>query len=450
MNTFNSVHSTLPNCQFVRASDTVEWRRFRARAKSIQCPFETVVLDDWDGNCGASQTVFAVFFDRETKIAWANRPGMQANSAAAIVVRDERNAPLESMSQFSDVLHWPCNEDQLRLGLERFARSQRVGCEKRVSADTDLLRKNLIGRSESFNRLLQQLQKIAGFDVTVLVQGETGTGKELVSRALHYLSQRRDGPFVAVNCGSIPEALFENELFGHKKGAYTDAQNEQVGLVAEAEGGTLFLDEIDTLSLKSQAALLRFLETRKFAPLGSRSAKCLDVRIVAATNQDLAAQAKLGRFRSDVLFRLDMLALRIPPLRDRGEDSIVLAEHFISLYADKYSLTPAPLSDAALAWIANYPWPGNVRELQNRVHKAILLDETVAFDGLERRGSDPEERFSVAKAKAVAEFEKRYIDRLLLRTNGSVSRAATIAGKDRSAFGKLLKKHTIDWRNYRD
>jgi DNA-binding NtrC family response regulator len=446
----NLMRSTFPRCQFVRALDTVEWRRFRDRVEAIQCPFEIVKLEDWSGNCESTKTISAVFFDRETQAAWASRPSCPVDSAVAIVLHDHQGPPIEVISQFRGVLYWPCDEEELRLGLARIAKLRPSEDEATSSADLELLRSNLIGRSEPFEKVLQQVQQIAGYDVTVLVEGETGTGKELVARALHYLSHRCDGPFVAVNCGSIPEALFENELFGHKKGAYTDARHEQVGLVADAAGGTLFLDEIDTLSLRSQAALLRFLETRKFAPLGSRSAKRVDVRIVAATNQDLASEVERGRFRNDVFFRLDMLALRIPPLRARDGDAILLAEYFMSLYADQYRLSPEPLSDAALAWIANYEWPGNVRELQNRIHKAILLDESIAFDVTGDPSSRVEERFSVAKAQAIAEFERRYLERLLSRTKGNVSRAAEIAGKDRSAFGKLLKKHLIDWRGYRD
>ena len=421
-----------------------------AEVEAIRLPCETAYFDDWKESCKSARSLSAIFFDRETQEAWTNRPVRQVASAAAIVLRNQECPPGELIAQFREVLFWPCDDEELRLRIERFVDGQvPEGDPDPDPADMEMLRSNLIGRSESFERVLKQVREIAGYDVTVLVKGETGTGKELIARALHYLSHRRDGPFVAVNCGAIPESLFENELFGHERGAYTDARNCQKGRVVEADGGTLFLDEIDTLTLRSQAALLRFLETRKYSPLGGRSSKQVDVRIVAAANVCLSDEVSSGRFRNDVLYRLDTLSIQIPPLRERDGDAVLLAEHFMAKYSDEYRVAAGPLSPTAMAWISGHSWPGNVREVQNRIQKALLLDEAAGFDLDEASSAGIEERFADAKARAIKEFERAYLERMLQCTRGNLTRAARISGKDRSALGKLLKKYNIDWRRYR-
>ncbi|MEO1203079.1 MAG: sigma-54 dependent transcriptional regulator [Pseudomonadota bacterium] len=312
-----------------------------------------------------------------------------------------------------------------------------------------MLRRNLIGESASFRQAVEQIQQVARHDVTVLLQGETGTGKELFARALHYLSPRQDSAFVPVNCGSIPDSLFENELFGHQQGAYTDARSRQIGMVSRANGGTLFLDEVDTLSLRSQAAMLRFLESQQFTPLGSQTTERGNVRIVAATNANLIECAERGQFRSDVLFRLDLLSIRIPPLHERTGDAELLAEHFLDYYSKHYGVERKALEPGTRAGIAQYTWPGNVRELQNWIQKYLLLNEPPAIDSPGAEETSSTECFSLAKTRAIADFEKRYLTELLRRTQGNVTKAARIAAKDRSALGKLLKKHRIDWRAYR-
>ena len=236
----------------------------------------------------------------------------------------------------------------------------------------------LIGSSPAFREMLAVLEKIAGYDASVLITGETGSGKELAARAIHYLSTRRDKPFIPVNCGALPDHLIENELFGHSRGAYTDARESQVGLIAQAEGGTLFLDEVDALSAKAQVSLLRFLQDGQYRPLGSSRTLYAQVRILAASNVDLARQVEDGRFRADLHFRLNVMELPVPPLRERAGDAELLARHFIAEAACRYRLPAKELHPDTLEWLASQPWPGNVRELQNRIQREFLLaDEPV-------------------------------------------------------------------------
>jgi DNA-binding NtrC family response regulator len=288
----------------------------------------------------------------------------------------------------------------------------------------------------------------------VLIEGETGTGKELVARALHYLGPRAGGPFVPVNCGALPDHLLENELFGHERGAYTDARTASTGAIGAAAGGTLFLDEIEALSPKAQAALLRFLQDREYRPLGSSRALRSDARVVAASNADLRALSAGPAFRADLFFRLDVLSLRLPPLRERRGDIGLLAEHFVKRFCDEYGKARKALAPGALAMLEGHDWPGNVRELENLIHRSVLLadgpalfPQPAAADAKPQDTSQgstlPGEPFAVAKARAIEAFERSYLTALLRATGGNVSEAARRADKERRALGKLLKKHAI-------
>ena len=313
---------------------------------------------------------------------------------------------------------------------------------------------NLIGESEPFLQAVGLIGKIAASDATALILGETGTGKELVARAIHYLSARRDYPFIPVNCGAMAESLVENELFGHDRGAFTDARESRPGLVAQAEGGTLFLDEVDALSPKAQVSLLRFLQDLRYRPVGSRSEARADVRVLAATNGDLEREVKLGHFRQDLLYRLDVLALALPPLRERGDDVQLLADHFLRIYNAQDGTTTRRLSAAGRAWMRRYAWPGNVRELENQLRRACLMASGPEIDlparcaagpgGSEEESASAPDDFNAAKARAIEAFERGFLLRMLAETGGNVSLAARRCGKERRAFGKLLKKHGID------
>lgn len=308
----------------------------------------------------------------------------------------------------------------------------------------------LLGSSESLAKVRTQIERVARVDAAVLVEGETGTGKEMVARAIHYGSKRADRAFVPVNCGALAETLVESELFGHERGAFTDAKVASLGLVSEAGGGTLFLDEVDALSLKAQAALLRFLQDGSYRRVGGSSTKQSDVRIVVASNANLNELAEARRFRKDLLYRINVLSVYLPTLRERGDDGIELARIFLTRLGHHHGRPQVRLTPASIAFIQSYTWPGNVRELENVVQRAFLLSDSNEVDISqavsqprgERSAAEPAV-FRTAKQQAVKEFERLYVSRLLMQTNGNLTQAALIAGQDRSAFGRLVRKHSL-------
>lgn len=317
----------------------------------------------------------------------------------------------------------------------------------------------LIGQSREFQHVRDLIQKLSQFDAPLLVLGETGTGKEKAARAIHYLGTRQNNPFIPVNCGALPDTLVENELFGHASGAFTDAKGEQPGLIAQAEGGTLFLDEVDTLSPRAQVTLLRFLQDQQYRPLGGKQFLRADVRVMAASNRDLHALVEQGVFRQDLLFRLDILDLVLPPLRQREHDIETLSRHFLECYRTRYNLPVRSLHPETLEWMRTYPWPGNIRELENFLHRAFLLADgdqiRVAPFSRGAKGSQPDDQaqpprpitevpFSQAKAQAIEEFEVRYLSELIYETGGNITEAARRSGKERRSLARLLKKHSID------
>jgi two-component system response regulator GlrR len=326
---------------------------------------------------------------------------------------------------------------------------------RRVAATCDALTERLglgtvLGEAPAMVALKARLPAVARAEATVLISGETGTGKEVAARAIHYLSRRRHGPFIPADCGAIPVELFENELFGHRRGAFTDARTEVTGVVAEAEGGTLFLDEVDALPLAAQTKLLRFLQHRVYRPLGHAALRHADVRIIAATNTDLEAAVSSQRFREDLYFRLNIIPLAVPPLRDRRDDVPLLAQHFLDRYAPADTRHAWTFVPGLLDVLQRHPWPGNVRELENLIQQVVALAPPGAI-GLEslpprflhHRPAAVPGSFREAKAQAVAAFERDYARRLLSVYDGNVSRAAEAARKDRRAFGRLVKKYGI-------
>lgn len=314
---------------------------------------------------------------------------------------------------------------------------------------------NLIGCSAAFTRVIEFVRSVAHVDVPVLIVGETGTGKELVARALHYLSPRSRSPFVPVNCGALPDSVFENELFGHERGAYTDARHPYQGLVAQAQGGTLLLDEVDSLSPRAQVVLLRFLQDHQYRPLGSSSLRTANVRVVAATNASLADLTNSGRFRRDLFFRLDVAAVVVPPLRDRREDILLLARHFLRRYAETYGLKTLQIDQMIEHQLMAHAWPGNVRELENAMHRAVLLARNGVVCGPLSLGIGtaavpplPPEEFlgslKAERARRTRDFERRYLVWLLVKTCGNVSAAARASGTERRHLGRLIRRHGID------
>uniref|UniRef100_UPI003F4950D2 sigma 54-interacting transcriptional regulator n=1 Tax=Cupriavidus necator TaxID=106590 RepID=UPI003F4950D2 len=315
----------------------------------------------------------------------------------------------------------------------------------------------LLGSSQALRRAMAIVARLARVEVPVLIVGETGTGKELVARSLHYSGRRRDRPFVPVDCGAMPETLFESELFGHVRGAFTDARHDATGLVTQAEGGTLFFDEIHALSLRSQAALLRFLQDFRYRPLGAVQCRDADVRIVAATNRELKQGAEDGWFREDLLYRLNVANVYMPSLRERPEDIPELIEFFIARFCARYGWPRGHFDEASLAWILAQPWRGNVRELENFVQRCLLSCDgrTVHAEGCAAALPCPGDGrasqvalcmppFKQARDQAMATFEAAYLRAALARSHGNVSAAAREAGKERRTFGRLLQKHGID------
>jgi DNA-binding NtrC family response regulator len=309
----------------------------------------------------------------------------------------------------------------------------------------------MIGRSLAFRIADALIEKIAAYDAPVLIEGETGTGKELAARAIHYRGARAARPFVPVNCGALPDALIENELFGHRRGAFTDARDDKPGLVELARGGTLFLDEVDALTPKAQVTLLRFLQDQQFRPLGGRREEQADVRIVTASNRVLEKQAASGAFRMDLLYRLKLLHLTLPPLRERREDIALLAEYFVAKAGARYRKPVMPIDPRTLAWFEGYAWPGNIRELEHLVQREFLIADgpsivvpAPAGEPVADRAPSAPLNYRQAKRQAVAEFEARFLASLIAQTNGNVSAAARLSGTERRHLGRLLKKHSLD------
>lgn len=312
--------------------------------------------------------------------------------------------------------------------------------------------KQIIGQSASFLSQIKKIPILARNDAIVLITGETGTGKELCARAIHYLSARSRRPFMPINCGAIPVDLVENELFGHEKGAYTGAADTRTGLIDEAEGGTVFLDEIDCLPVAAQVKLLRFLQEKEYRPLGSKKMKKADVRVLSAMNTDPQEAIATGRLRQDLYYRLNVIPFMIPPLRERREDISLLARHFLLKYSVQFDKPMTDFSEEAMQTLQLHDWPGNVRELEHHVERAVVLCEgrvIQATDIVVPTVDADSESFRDEKAKMTAAFERTFIERLLLAHHGNISKAARAAQKNRRAFWELIRKYHIDAENFK-
>jgi DNA-binding NtrC family response regulator len=308
-----------------------------------------------------------------------------------------------------------------------------------------------LGRSPAMRRIFALLPKLAGADTSLLLEGETGTGKSLLAEVIHDASERRDRPFAVLDCGAIPPTLIESELFGHEKGAFTGAIATRRGVFEGAAGGTVFLDEIGELPLEMQPRLLRALEDRVVRRVGGNESVRLDVRVIAASNRDLRQEVNRGRFRTDLLYRLNTVRLRVPPLRERRDDIGVLAAHFWTQFANDPQA--APPAELLLDWLRR-DWPGNVRELRSAVERAVLLDDptiwaeisstiSVPLDSTRQVEFDAASSFRVAKERAVGEWERGYVRELVRRHDGNLSRAARAARMDRNHLRELLRRHGV-------
>ena len=365
-----------------------------------------------------------------------------------------------------DFIAKPLNRAELGLRVERALRDRRAAMKlERTGGDTGSRRPRksdvIIGGGTWINKLYERISMVAPTDVTVAIFGESGTGKELVARTIHNLSQRHENPFVVVNCAAIPEPLLEDELFGHVKGAFTDAATDRIGLFAAADTGTLFLDEIGEMPLPLQAKLLRVLQSQEFRRIGEDMHTRVDVRLITATNRDLEAAVEAGRFRKDLYYRINVFPLVLPPLRERTDDLPILAHHFLLKHRVKVGKEDVEgFTPAAMAKLCAYDFPGNVRELENKVHHALVMAQgryilpheiPLAGEGplSTHHPMDLTRKFRELKRDVVESFERQYVHEILSSNDGNVARASRQAGMDRKNLWALAKKYNIDPNTYR-
>jgi len=360
-------------------------------------------------------------------------------------------------------LEKPVDNEELLLTISRILeiRSLRRQVETLRSELSSRYRfSNIVGTSSRMNSVFQLMEKISGVDGTVLVTGESGTGKELVARAIHFAGPRSDGPFVVVNCGAVPRDLIESEFFGHVKGAFTDARADKTGTFELADGGTIFLDEVGELSQEAQVKLLRALGEREITRVGGTKTVPVDVRVIAATNKDLEEEVRTGNFREDLYFRLAVLSLRLPPLRERAEDIPLLAEHFVRRFAAELGKSVQGFTPGATARLAGYSWPGNVRELENVVYEALVMADgdwvdEAALPARLRAGAVPgtasggppaaPSSLKEAALRAAERTEKELILEALRQAGGNRTRAARILGVSRKTLFNKMTSLGIRW-----
>jgi two-component system response regulator GlrR len=343
----------------------------------------------------------------------------------------------------------PYDADELLAQIDR-ALTLHGGAAK-GSAAAEVWREDIITRASVMEDLLAKAQRVAAGDASVLIQGESGSGKELLARAIHRASPRANQPFVAINCGAIPETLLESELFGHMKGSFTGAIADQRGLFVAADKGTLFLDEIGDMPLPLQVKLLRVIETREVRPIGATRSTPFDVRIISATHRDLAREKEAGTFREDLFYRLNVVNLKLPSLEERPEDIPLLAEHFLKRLAPRYGRDKASFAPDALELLVKAKWPGNVRQLYNVVEQSIALCPTEIIPRtFVEQAIQVEMHEMTSFEDARKRFERDYLTRILKLTKGSVTQAAKLARRNRTEFYKLLQRHGIEAALFKD
>jgi len=364
-----------------------------------------------------------------------------------------------------DFLTKPLNNERFIHTLKRAIELKRVIREKNLLAERlkqARLVGSIIGNSPAIRSMLEKIEMIADTDETVLITGETGTGKELAARTIHILSKRSQKKFVPVNCPALPESILESELFGYKKGAFTSAMSDKKGLFESANGGTIFLDEIGDIPTGIQTKLLRVIQEREFKPLGDTESIQVDVRVVASTNQDLERKISQGQFREDLFYRLNVISVHMPSLRERVEDIILLADYFLLEYSIEFDKEIQGFSEDAAAYLTNRMWKGNVRELQNVIKRAVIFAREPIIDrpALENplRSNAVDENvpdhvlsldYKTARKLTVENFSVTYIKNILEKTDGNVTRAAREAGLERQSFQHLMRKYNIRSNDFR-
>lgn len=348
----------------------------------------------------------------------------------------------------------PFDARELSLHVDRALENRRLTSE--VNRLKNLLAerydfKNIVARSKTMHQILETVSRIAQMDSTVHIHGESGTGKELIARAIHLASPRKDKPFVAINCGALPENLLESELFGHEKGSFTGAIKSTRGLFAKAQQGTLFLDEIGDMPPALQVKLLRVLQERQFYPVGSEHPVSVDVRVIVATNKNLMELVRQDLFREDLFYRIHVIPIELPPLRERREDIPLLAESFLKKFSTQMDKKIKGIAPAALQRLMLHEWPGNVRELENTIEYAVVMTnrDVITEDLILPGKAGTAEEVLLPFKEAKDAFEKRYLMRLLELNQGNVSSASTMAGRYRADLYALLKKHDINPGNFK-
>ncbi len=393
-------------------------------------------------------------------------PGMSGTELCERIAANRPDVPVVVMTAFGsletavaairagayDFVTKPIELDLLALTLTRAVRHHELQEKVQVLSDqVQCLRRfdEMLGTSPPMQQLFDQLARVADSEASVLITGESGTGKELVARAIHRKSRRSERPFVPVNCAALPDTLLESELFGHAKGAFTDARSARKGLFLQAESGTLFLDEIGDFPLATQAKLLRALEEQKLRPVGGDQEESFDVRILSATNRDLESAVEEGRFREDLYFRVNVIQIEVPPLRARGTDVLLLAQHFVQTFARRSQKEVTGLSDPVAEKLMSYSWPGNVRELRNVIERAVALTrfDRLAVDDLPEKIRDYHGSGVVlgsldpTELTTLEDVERRYILHVLQAVGGNKTKASHVLGLDRKTLYRKLQQY---------
>jgi DNA-binding NtrC family response regulator len=352
-----------------------------------------------------------------------------------------------------DYIVKPFSNEQILIAIEKALKLQELSFANKCRINKYRERftfKNIVTQSKKMMEIFELVKNVVDLDTTVLIYGETGTGKELLANVIHFNSPRKEKPFVKVNCAAIPEELFESELFGFKKGAFTGANENKRGLFQMANGGTILLDEIGEIPLRLQPKLLRVIEDKKVISLGSERSVDIDVRIIATTNKNLKIEVEKGNFREDLFYRLNVIPIELPPLRERKEDIPLLAKFFLRKYAEKFNKPVKHISEKAINTLLNYSWPGNVRELENIIERAVIVEKTDTITDIDLyltkekiNQVDLNTSFKIAKAKVIEDFEKAYISGLLEMYGGKLAQAAKHAEMDVKNLWEKMKKYGI-------
>ena len=404
-------------------------------AELARQPYDVVLLDVWLPGIDGLETLARV-----QEIPFPDRPEVVIISGHGTIETAVRATKLGAF----DFVEKPLTIDKVAVVVKNAVEQRRLQLEVERLKETDRVPR-IIGESVSMKALRQQLGLMAGTNGRVLIFGESGTGKELVAHAIHALSPRSNDAFVEVNCAAIPEELIESELFGHRKGSFTGAQEDKIGKLQKADGGTLFLDEVGDMSLRTQAKVLRALEEQRFEPVGAARSVQVDVRVVAATNKNLDDEIGHGNFREDLFYRLNVIPFFVPPLRERPEDIPLLADHFLREFTTAYGRKPKELTPEAYRVLTGYHWPGNVRELKNLIERIVILNPQVRVDARHiplnavRRQNDrlPDRFGSLQEFREAA--ERDYITKKLEEANGNVTRTAELLGLERSNLYRKMK-----------